>query len=410
MTDPGLPDAVQPRLPPFFLAFLGALVELGPLTMDASLPARPTMARAFDVSIVTINNTISLYLIGFGLGQFFGGAISDQIGRKTVGLFGLGLYVIATFGIAEADSIGIVLTLRIVQALGGGCATVISLAAIRDMYGPTDAGEKYAAVMMIMLLAPLLAPAGGAYLLTFSWRAIFVGLMIYGVLLMLWYGVGIPETRKGPREPLSFLSTFKQCYEVINRRVDDRRVPVRYAIAMATAASVLMIFLTNASFLYIEYFGFSPTAFPFLFGASALALMAANLTSMKILSRTDPRRIFRFGCIIQWIAVAILFALAVFDWASIYLVLPLIMFGVGSIGLINPAGNAVYMGYFKRLSGSAASVFTTSIFFIGSALGALTGVFFDGSLVPMTAMMLVAATVSNWLAQSVYRASMPARD
>jgi DHA1 family bicyclomycin/chloramphenicol resistance-like MFS transporter len=278
------------------------------------------------------------------------------------------------------------------------------------MYGPTDAGEKYAAVMMIMLLAPLLAPAGGAYLLTFSWRAIFVGLMIYGVLLMLWYGVGIPETRKGPREPLSFLSTFKQCYEVINRRVDDRRVPVRYAIAMATAASVLMIFLTNASFLYIEYFGFSPTAFPFLFGASALALMAANLTSMKILSRTDPRRIFRFGCIIQWIAVAILFALAVFDWASIYLVLPLIMFGVGSIGLINPAGNAVYMGYFKRLSGSAASVFTTSIFFIGSALGALTGVFFDGSLVPMTAMMLVAATVSNWLAQSVYRASMPARD
>jgi len=410
MTDPGPPAAVPRRLPPFFLAFLGALVALGPLTVDAYLPAMPTMARAFDVSIVTINNTISLYLIGFGLGQFFGGAISDQVGRKTVGLFGLGLYVVASFGIAEAQSIGVVLALRIVQALGGGCATVISFAAIRDMYGPADAGQKYAAVMMIMLLAPLLAPAGGAYLLSFSWRAIFVGLVIYGVLLMLWYGFAIPETRPGRREPLSFLSTFKQCYEVINRRVDERRVPLRYAVAMATAASVLMIFLTNASFLYIEYFGFSPNAFPILFGASALALMAANLTSMKILGRTDPRRMFRLGCIIQWIAVAVFFVLAIVGRASIYLVLPLIMVGVGSIGLINPAGNAVYMGYFKRLSGSAASVFTTLIFFIGSALGALTGVYFDGSLVPMTAMMLVATTASNWLAHTVYRASMPTRD
>jgi len=402
--------SLRPPRPPFFIVFLGALVGLGPLTVDAYLPALPTMASTFDVPIEIINYTISLYLIGFGVGQFFGGALSDQIGRKAVGLIGLGVYVLATAGIAQAQSIGVVLVLRIVQALGGGFATVVSLAAIRDMYKPSEAGEKFANVMLIMLLAPLLAPAGGAALLVFSWRVIFFALVLYGLLLIAWYALGIPETRPGPRMPVSFVSTFTQCFDVINRRVDERRVPVRYALAMALGAAVLMVFLANASFVYIEYFEFSPSAFPFLFGASALALMATNLTSMKLLRRIDPRRIFRAGCALQWIAVSALFAATLLDRLSITLFVPLIMVGVGCIGLINPAGNAIYMAYFKRLSGSAASVFTTALFVIGSGLGALTSVFFDGSLLPMIALMFVASSISNLLAQSVYRQPMPTRD
>ncbi|HSG63445.1 MAG TPA: MFS transporter, partial [Gammaproteobacteria bacterium] len=212
----------KPARPPFFLVFLGALIALGPLTVDAYLPALPTMADTFGTSIEIVNYTISLYLIGFGIGQFFGGSLSDQVGRKTVGLAGLGIYVVASLGIAQADSIGVVLALRVVQALGGGLATVVSLAAIRDMYSPSEAGQKFAVVMLIMLLAPLLAPAGGAMLLGLSWRAIFAALVVYGLLLIVWYSWGIPETRAGPWATVSFLSTFRQCYEVVNRRVDDR--------------------------------------------------------------------------------------------------------------------------------------------------------------------------------------------
>jgi len=403
--------AGRPAMPAYFIVFLGALVALGPLTVDAYLPALPTMAETFGTSIEIVNYTISLYLIAFGVGQFFGGALSDQIGRKTIALWGLLVYVIATLGIAQADSIGLVLLLRLIQALGGGFSTVVSLAAIRDMYSPTEAGEKFAAVMLVMLLAPLLAPfAGAALLLTFTWRTIFLGLTAYALILIAWYALRIPETRAGPRLPISFLATFRQVYEVINRRVDGRRTPAHYAVSMAMAASVLMVFLPNASFLYIEYFGFSPSAFPFLFGASAIALMVANLVSMKMLPRTDPRLMFRIGCAIQWLAVIALFGAVTLDQATIAVVVPLIMLGVGSVGLINPAGNAVYMGYFKNLSGSAASLFTLLMFAVGSGLGALTSVLFDGSLMPMAAMMLLATTVSNVLAQAVYRQPMPARD
>lgn len=410
MSGPEATSSQRPATPPLFLVFLGALVGLGPLTVDAYLPALPTMASTFDTRIEIVNYTVSLYLIGFGVGQFFGGSLSDQIGRKTVALLGLGIYVVASVWIVQADSIAIVLAMRIVQALGGGFATVVSLAAIRDMYAPSEAGEKFAVVMMIMLLAPLLAPAGGAVLLLISWRAIFVALALYGVLLIAWYGLAIPETRAGPRLPVSFAATFRQCFEVLNRRIDARRIPACYAFAMALGAAVLMVFLANASYVYIEYFGFSPSMFPFLFGASALALMIANLTSMKLLRRIDPRRLFKTGCTVQWLAIATLYALTLLDRLTIVVFMPLIMLGIGSIGIINPSGNAVYMGYFKRLSGSAASVFTTALFVVGSGLGALTSVFFDGSLVPMTTLMFGAATVSNVLARQAVRAPMPTRD
>jgi DHA1 family bicyclomycin/chloramphenicol resistance-like MFS transporter len=400
----------RPARPPLFIVFLGALVGLGPLTVDAYLPALPTMASTFDTRIEIVNYTVSLYLIGFGVGQFFGGSLSDQVGRKAVALLGLGIYVVASAWIVQADSIATVLAMRIVQALGGGLATVVSLAAIRDMYGPSEVGEKFAAVMMIMLLAPLLAPAGGAALLVLSWRAIFVALALYGLVLIAWYGLVIPETRVGPRLPISFVSTFRQCYEVLSRRIEGRRIPFRYAFAMALGAAVLMVFLANAAFVYIEYFDFPASAFPFFFGASALALMIANLTSMRLLRRIDPRRLFRTGCAVQWIAVTTLFALTLLDQMTIVAFMPLIMIGVGCIGIINPAGNAVYMGYFQKLSGSAASVFTTALFVIGSGLGALTSVFFDGSLVPMTTLMFAATSVSNLLAHGAARAPLPERD
>src|SRR5690606_34786497 len=76
-------------VPKYLIFFIGALIAIGPLSLDAYLPAMPAMAEAFGVSIVAVNNTISVYLVGFGIGQFFGGAFSDQIGRKRIGLIGL---------------------------------------------------------------------------------------------------------------------------------------------------------------------------------------------------------------------------------------------------------------------------------------------------------------------------------
>jgi MFS transporter, DHA1 family, multidrug resistance protein len=391
-----------------FIVFIGALIALGPLSLDAYLPAMPQMAEAFGVGIVNLNNTISTYLVGYGFGQFFGGAFSDQIGRKRIGLIGLAVFVAATIAITFAGTIGQVQWLRFVQAVGGGFSTVICMAAVRDVYPLEQLGRKFATVTMIMLIAPLVAPTIGALLLSFGWQSIFAAKAVYAALLLLVYVLWVPETHAGHWRNLSVRATLSQCAEVVRRRVDGRRLPIRYALAMSLSAAVFMTFLTNSSFLYMEYFGMSPAAFPVFFGLNVLGMMSANFLSMKRLSADNAGKYFRRGLAVQAVGVVYLLLIVVAGLDSLWTVVPGIVVVVSTLGIVGPAGSARYMGFFHRLSGSASSTYTTLMFSGGAALGALTGVLFDGSLLPIFVVMTAASLAANAVARSIPREREPA--
>jgi DHA1 family bicyclomycin/chloramphenicol resistance-like MFS transporter len=123
----------RPAPPWYLIFFFGALTAVGPLSIDAYLPGIPAMARAFGVSVVALQNTLNVFLVGYAIGQFFGGALSDQIGRKRVGYSGLTVYVLTSIAIAFASSVEQMLTLRFFQAIGGGFSTVICMATVRDI-------------------------------------------------------------------------------------------------------------------------------------------------------------------------------------------------------------------------------------------------------------------------------------
>ena len=219
--------------PPWYLIFFfGALAALGPLSIDAYLPGIPAMAGDFGVSVVSLQNTLNVFLIGYAIGQFFGGASSDQIGRKRVGYAGLAVYVVTSVAIAFSTNVGQMLTLRFFQAIGGGFATVICLATVRDIYPVEQLGRRFATVTMVLLVAPLVAPALGAAVLPLGWEMIFVLKGVYGAVLLGAYVVLVPETRPGRIANLSLRSVFRQCIEVVRRRVDSRHLPIRYAMAI----------------------------------------------------------------------------------------------------------------------------------------------------------------------------------
>src|SRR5688572_33049491 len=175
--------------PPWYLIFFfGALAALGPLSIDAYLPGIPAMASAFGVSVVSLQNTLNVFLVGYAIGQFFGGALSDQIGRKRVGYSGLTVYVLTSIAIAFASSVEQMLTLRFFQAIGGGFSTVICMATVRDIYPVEQLGRRFATVTMVLLIAPLVAPALGAAVLPLGWEMLFVLKAVYaGVLLDLYF-------------------------------------------------------------------------------------------------------------------------------------------------------------------------------------------------------------------------------
>ena len=382
-------------LPSHMILFIGALVAIGPLSLDTYLPAMPAMAEAFGVSIVALNNTISVYLVGYGIGQLFGGAFSDQIGRKRVGLIGLAVFTLAALLIAIATTVEQVLWLRFVQAIGGGFSTVICMAIVRDVYPVDQLGRRMAQVLLVMLASPVLAPTIGAALLKFGWHAIFVFKAAYAFSLGVFYLLRVPETQPGDWRRLSIIQTLRQCGQVIVRKSANGQRPVLFPLCMGFAGSVFMTFLTNASFTYIEYFGVAETRFPLYFGISIVGMIATNLFSMKRLTQANAPRLFRIGLSVQLLAVASLLAVVLAGTPSIWFVVGMVALIVASFGITGPAGSSQYMSHFDQLAGSASSLYTTLMFAMGAIFGAVSGYFFDGTLVPMAVTMAVCAVLAN---------------
>lgn len=381
--------------PGYLIFFFGALAALGPLSIDLYLPAIPAIAANFGVSVVSLQNTLNVFLVGYGIGQFFGGALSDQVGRKRVGYAGLAVYLVTSIAIVFAGSLAEMLTLRFFQAIGGGFSTVICMATVRDVYPVEQLGRRFATVTMVLLLAPLLAPSLGYLLLPWGWETMFALKAAYAALLLAAYARLVPETRPGRLRNLSLESVFRQCLEVVRRRVGAQRLPIRYATAMAFSAACMMIFVTNSSFIYMEYFRVGPGTFSMLFAASVLGFMSMNLFSMWRLRSDNAGTFFRLGLTMQALVVASLVALVTTGHASLPLVVPFIVLAVATLGLVGPSGSSRYMGFFRELAGSASSVYTTMMFVLGGTFGWLSGVLNDGTLLPAAAMMLGATLTAN---------------
>jgi len=382
------------HIPRYLILFIGALIAVGPLSLDAYLPAMPAMAAAFGVGIVRLNTTISVYLVGYGLGVFFGGSFSDQVGRKRVGLIGLTVFTLASLSIGFAHTVEQVQWLRFVQAIGGGFSTVICMAMVRDVYAVEELGRRMAMVTLVMLASPVVAPTLGAALLRFGWPSIFFFKAAYAGSLATYYATSVPETRPGEWRNLSVLATLRQCVQVIARKDENGRHPITIAISLALGAGVFMTFLTNAAFAYIQYFGVSPTHFPLYFGCGVVGMIAANIYSMGHLNPRNAPAFFRLGLAVQLVAAVSLVAI-VLAGPSIWPVVACVAVIVAAFGLAGPAGSSTYIRHYDRLAGSASSLYTTMFFSLGAILGWVTGMFFDGTLRPMVLTMLVSCVASN---------------
>jgi DHA1 family bicyclomycin/chloramphenicol resistance-like MFS transporter len=387
-------------VPPYLILFIGALIAIGPLSIDMYLPAMPAMAQSFGVGIVRMNDTLSMYLVGYGIGQFFGGAFSDQIGRKRVGLIGLVIFVLASVAIGLSATVEQVQWFRFVQAIGAGFGTVICFAIVRDVYPVHELGKRMAMVTLVMLASPAIAPALGAQMLRFGWHTIFFFKAAYATALFLFYALAVPETRAGVSwSKLSILSTLKQCWQVIRyKNPTGGKHPITFAFTGSFSAAVFMTFITNASFAYIGYFHVSEQVFPVYFGVGVVGMIATNFLSMRKLNLNSAPQFFRYGLLIQICSVTFLLLVVLAGAPSIWLVVLPVAVIVSCFGLIGPSGTSQYMSHYGALAGSASSLYTTMLFSSGAVFGAVSGVFFDGTLRPMAITMFVASAIANLLA------------
>jgi MFS transporter, DHA1 family, multidrug resistance protein len=287
------PAAFDPAREGRFVLLLGALVAFGPLAIDLYLPALPAMAAGLAAASEAVQLTITVFLAGFSLGMLFYGPLSDRYGRRKVMLGGIALFVVASLACMLATAIEYLIVARFFQALGGGAASVLARAVVRDVYKPDEAIRKLSLMAMVTAIAPLLAPLLGSVLLAgFGWRGTFAALLVWGLLSLLVVWRVLPETL--PVERRGQLSLGRAFAAYGGLLLDPVALGLVLAGGMSFAA--MFAYITASPFYFIELHAFSPLAYGLLFAANALGIFAANYLNSRLVRSKGPVVMAGIGC------------------------------------------------------------------------------------------------------------------
>lgn len=383
--------ALRGKLP---LPLLSAIAALPPMAVDMYLPAMPQIADDFGTSLVTIQNSLSLFLLGFGLGMLVSGPLADKYGRRPLALLGLAGFAIASLLLTFSGNATLFLLLRLVQGMIGSAATVTVPAMIRDCYGK-DTAKGMSTVMIIMLVAPLVAPLVGSTLLTlWAWESLFAFQLFYaGTLLVIVWKL-LPETR--PANAVSATTSPLDNYRII---FSNRRIYWDLPTYMLLALS-FFTYLTAVSFIYITWFGVSETMFGYLFACSAGALIVANVTNRRLVSHIGPRRMLQRALGSALLPAALLVGGTLLHMGLVTTVIAF-FFLVGCLGVAWVNADALVLIEFPHHAGSASAVIGTMRFGVGALAGPVLAWVYTGT--PLPVMVLIFALLMTAAALQLLR-------
>jgi DHA1 family bicyclomycin/chloramphenicol resistance-like MFS transporter len=257
---------------------LGSLSAIGPLSVDMYLPAFPEMASSLATDLPSVEASLASYFAGLSLGQLFYGPLADRFGRKIPLLVGLVIYALASITCAMAQSIEAVVALRFLQALGACGGMVIPRAIVRDRFGHQDSARIFSLLMLIMGVAPILAPMmGGAFSENFGWRSIFWFLTAFSALIIASVTTFLPETHGAHPE-----YKIKGSLVTFGKLLREREF-MRYTLAGSLAQAGMFAYITGSPFVFIEYFGIPAANFGWVFGFNALGLIAVSQLNARLL-------------------------------------------------------------------------------------------------------------------------------
>jgi DHA1 family bicyclomycin/chloramphenicol resistance-like MFS transporter len=368
-------DAGRLRL----LLVLGMLTAFGPMSIDMYLPALPALARNLGSDAAGVQLTLSSFFVGLSLGQLAYGPLADRIGRRPPLIAGIALFVVASAGCAMAGSLDALIAWRALQAAGACAGMVISRAVVRDRHAPEEAARVLSLLMLVMGLAPILAPLAGGWVLAHAgWRAIFWVLVAFGVACLIAVLAWLPETR--PAHPARAVEGDARL--AWYRLLADRRF-LRPTLGGALAQAGMFAYISASPFVFIEVYGVPAGAYGWLFGSNALGLIAASQWNRRLLSTRPMEHILKLAHAANAICGVLLVAVAATGVGGLPLLMVPLFGYIASLGLTFPNAAAASMASFPRQAATASSLFGTIQFALAAVTGTLAGRLHDGTALPM---------------------------
>ncbi|MFT0869746.1 multidrug effflux MFS transporter [Pseudomonas sp. CAM1A] len=361
------------------LLILGALSAFGPLAIDFYLPAFPAMAHAFATDEKHVQATLAAYFLGLSLGQLAYGPVADRFGRRIPLLFGVGLFTVASLACAYAPNLDSLIVARFVQALGGCAGMVLSRAIVSDKCDAVASAKVFSQLMLVMGLAPILAPMLGGVLVNVSgWQSIFLALSLFSAACLVAVGLGLPESLPAhvPRQPLS--GALRQYL-----RLFGDRVFVGHALTGGVAIAGMFAYIAGSPFVFIKLYGVPAEHYGWLFGTNAAGFILMAQVNARLLAKRGPAFLLARAVWLYLVAALALLVVAALRPAQLWPLLVPLFVCIASLGCIIPNASACAMSGQGARAGSASALMGCLQFSVAAGAAALVGVLHDGSAVPM---------------------------
>ncbi len=371
-----------------FVLVLGALIAIGPLTIDTYLPGLPAIGTELGATESQVQGTLTGILLGMGLGQLVIGPLADAVGRRAPLIGGLVLHILASLACAWAPTVELLTAARVLQGLGNAAVAVVAMATVRDLFAGSAAATLLSRLMLVMGIAPILAPTVGGLVLGYtSWRGVFLLVALGGLVLVTVASFLLRETlpaeRRRPFVPGAVLRTYGSLLR-------DRTF-VGLVLISGLMFATLFSYIGGSSFVLQDLYGLSVGQFGLAFGLNSVGFLVGSQVNPVVLRRFAPRQIVQVGVSIAAVAALVMLSSASTGIGGLALILAPLWFLLFACGLTLPNTPALALTRHGEAAGTAAALLGAAQFVIGGAAAPLIGAMGSDSAVAMALVMAVTA-------------------
>ena len=394
---PGTPSATSPaadrsgRISAGLVLLLSALTAVGPLTIDLYLSAFPRIVDELGTTESRVQLTLTATLAGLAIGQLLIGSVSDAVGRRAPLLVSLAVYVAASVGIVVAGSVAALTGLRFVQGLAAAAGMVLSMAIVRDSFEGYRIGKVIARLMLVVGVAPTLAPTIGAQFLRFgSWRGMFVALAAVGALLFVVVLLRLRETLPAERRRSGGTTAALRSYGSL---LGDWSF-IGLALIAGFYMAAMFTYISASTFVFQDFFGMSAQQYAVVFGVGAVSVTAGSQINGALVGRVAPERILQVAVAAGFVLSGGLLVAALAGGGLAWLV-PLIVLTLGTASFVMPSVPAIALERNAHRAGSAAALIGAFQFGVGAVIAPVTGLLGGSPPVTMAAVMFGVIVVAG---------------